>query len=120
MGSLRTALFAGLLVLGAPAAAIAEDVVLEQVASEGSQIVPAGASDMQASGRNLNTVPEDGLGPQTGMSANNHLVRKLLAARPDEDLIICVAGCSDNHDRVVYAQPTQKSAAVAPTQATQN
>ena len=42
------------------------------------------------------------------MGPNNGLVRKLMAARPNEDLIICVAGCFSGRDRVVYAQPTEK------------
>src|SRR4029079_5928240 len=86
----------------------AEPAEGDKVAAADSQIVPAPVSDSKAGARNLNTIPEDGLGAEVGMGPNNRLVRKLIAARPNEDLIICVAGCFSGRDRVVYAQPIEK------------
>ena len=105
--SFGTAFFVGCVALVA-AGAIGEAAEGEKVATADSQIVPAPASDPKAGARNLNTIPEDGLGAEVGMGPNNRLVSKLIAARPNEDLIICVAGCFSGRDRVVYAQPIEK------------
>lgn len=40
---------------------------------------------------------------------DNALVRRLMAERPNEDLVICIAGCFSGRDRVVYAQPADRS-----------
>jgi hypothetical protein len=103
-----TAFFVGLVALTAAGGVIAEAAELEEVAAADSQTSPAGVPDSNAGKRNLNTVPEDGLDVGSAMGPNNGLVRKLMAARPNEDLIICVAGCFSGRDRVVYAQPTEK------------
>jgi hypothetical protein len=105
--SLGTAFFVGCVALVA-AGAIGEAAEGEKVATADAQIVPAAVSDSNAVAKNLNTIPEDGLGAEVGMGPNNRLVRKLIAARPNEDLIICVAGCFSGRDRVVYAQPIEK------------
>jgi len=107
--SFGPAVFAGLLALAAGRAAVAENIV-ENVQSEGTQIVAAGFRDAKPATRNLNTVPEDGLGPENAAGPNSRLVRQLTAARPNEDLVICVAGCFSGRDRVVYAQPIEKPA----------
>jgi hypothetical protein len=41
-------------------------------------------------------------------SPDNALVRRLMAERPNEDLVICIAGCFSGRDRVVYAQPADR------------
>jgi hypothetical protein len=105
--SFGPAVFAGLLALAAGRAAVAENIV-ENVQSEGTQIVAAGFRDAKPATRNLNTVPEDGFGPENAAGPNSRLVRQLTAARPNEDLVICVAGCFSGRDRVVYAQPVDK------------
>lgn len=57
--------------------------------------------------KRLHTVPEDGMGNDDWLSGANSIVRAIITKRPDEDLIICVAGCVAR-DRVVYAQPAEK------------
>lgn len=57
--------------------------------------------------KHLLTVPEDGMGDKEWLSGANRIVREIMAKRPDEDLVICVAGCVAP-DRVVYAQPAEK------------
>lgn len=103
-----TALFVVLVALTAAGGTIAQAAELDEVATADSQTSPAGVPVSNAGKRNLNTVPEDGLDVGSTMGPNNGLVRKLMAARPNEDLIICVAGCFSGRDRVVYAQPTEK------------
>jgi hypothetical protein len=109
-----TTFFVGLVALAAAWGAIAQATELNKVATADSQTSPAGVSDSNTGTRNLNTVPEDGLGVESTMSPNNGLVRRLMAARPNEDLIICVAGCFSGRDRVVYAQPIEKPMPKAP------
>lgn len=60
--------------------------------------------------KNLNTAPVDELNSGDIAGAESSLVRHLMAARPNEDLVICVAGCFSGRDRVVYAQPADRSA----------
>lgn len=55
-------------------------------------------------GKILHTVPEDDLGAED-LTSSNRLVRDIIAKRSGEDLIICIAGCRNDVDRVVYAQP---------------
>lgn len=62
--------------------------------------------------KHLYTVPEDGMGDKAWLSGANSIVREIMAKRPDEDLVICVAGCVAM-DRVVYAQPAEKPMANA-------
>ena len=91
----------------------AEDGEFDATGTDDSQIKPAGAAaDPQHTGKNLNTIPEDGLGAENVAGPDNLLVRQLLAARPKEDIVICVAGCFSGRDRVVYAQPAEKLARV--------
>lgn len=57
--------------------------------------------------KQLHTIPEDGIGDIKWLSGATRIVREIIAKRPKEDLIICVAGCVETQDRVVYAQPTE-------------
>ncbi len=87
----------------------AEDGDVDGASTDGSQIEAAGADpDPQVKGKNLNTIPEDGMTPANVAGPDNLLVRRLLASRPNEDLVICVAGCFSGRDRVVYAQPAER------------
>jgi hypothetical protein len=102
-----------------PAAGVlAEDAEVDNATSDGSQLEPAGPDEgPQRGAKNLNTIPEDGLDSGNVAGPDNLLVRQLLSARPNEDLVICVAGCFSGRDRVVYAQPSEKivrAPAVAP------
>jgi len=106
--SFGPAVFAGFLALAAGRAAVAEDIVEDVQSDDGTQIVAADVGDAKPAKRNLNTVPEDGFAPENAEGPNGRLVRQLTAARPNEDLIICVAGCFSGRDRVVYAQPVDK------------
>lgn len=90
--------------------AFSEDAQFENAESEGSQIVAAGISSEEPSAKNLNTVPLDGFSSNIGNGGESRLVRQLMAARPNEDLVICIAGCFSGRDRVVYAQPIDKTA----------
>ncbi len=86
-------------------------VLAENAETEGSQIEAAGAdADPHGSAKNLNTIPEDGFSSQRLAGPDNSLVRQLIASRPNEDLVICVAGGFSGRDPVVYAQPMAKSA----------
>ena len=58
--------------------------------------------------KRLHTVPEDDLVKDNSIPPK--FVRELMAARPKEDLIICMAGCSPSRDRVIYAQPSEIAA----------
>jgi len=55
-------------------------------------------------------IDADELSSRDVAGAENSLVRQLMAARPNEDLVICIAGCVSGRDRVVYAQPADRSA----------
>lgn len=70
---------------------------------------PASAEPAAAAqpAKRLHTVPEDGLGDDHWLSGATRIVREILAQRPNEDLVICVAGCVPKQDRVVYAQPAE-------------
>jgi hypothetical protein len=112
--SLASAGVAVLLALTSANGAFAEDAQFENVESNGTQIAAAGAADEQLPAKNLNSVPLDGLSSQAGKGPDSPLIRQLMAARPNEDLVICVAGCFSGRDRVVYAQPTDREARVKP------
>lgn len=100
-----------------PMAAFAEDAEFDKSTTEGQQFVPAGAApDTHSTAKNLNTVPDDNLGLPAAAGGDNPLVKRLLAARPNEDLVICIAGCFSGRDRVVYAQPSIR--VIKTTQAT--
>jgi len=76
------------------------------------QIATAAITSEQPAVKNLNSVPLDGLEDANGIESSR-LVRQLTAARPNEDLVICIAGCFSGRDRVVYAQPIDQSAQAA-------
>lgn len=61
----------------------------------------------EAKFKKLHTVPEDGIGDEHWLSGATNFVREVMAKRPNEDLVICVAGCLAKQDRVVYAQPAE-------------
>lgn len=89
--------------------ALAEDIEVENPTAEGSQIEPAGADpSVPSSKNNLNSIPEDGDSIRRVVVPDSPLVKRILASRPDEDLVICIAGCYAGQDRVVYAQPAIK------------
>lgn len=112
--SLASAGIAVFLALGSASSTFAEDAQFEDVDSDGTQIVAAGAVDEQLPAKNLNSVPLDGFSSQAANSPNSPLVRQLVAARPSEDLVICIAGCFSGRDRVVYAQPVDREAHAKP------
>lgn len=66
-----------------------------------------GSADAGTPQKNLDTVPEDGLGDTKWLSGATKVVRDLQAARPNEDLIICIGGCLSYADRVIYSQPAE-------------
>lgn len=84
----------------------------EDAQSGVAQIATAAIPGEQPATRNLNSVPIDGLEDANGIESSR-LVRQLTAARPNEDLVICIAGCFSGRDRVVYAQPIDRSAQAA-------
>jgi len=88
------------------AVALAEDTDFDNAASDGSQITPAGADAYIPKAGNLNSVPEDGSLLSSGPSTDSPLVKQILASRPNEDLVICIAGCYSGANRVIYAQPS--------------
>jgi hypothetical protein len=93
----------------------AEDGEVEDNVSDGSQIVPEGAAPFVPSANSLNTVPEDGAMSRSVQMQDSPWVQRILAARPNEDLVICIAGCYSGRDRVVYAQPISTPAKTAET-----
>lgn len=57
--------------------------------------------------KKLNTIPEDGMGDKEWLGGLTRVAREIMAKRPNEDLIICIAGCVETQDRVVFAQPAE-------------
>jgi len=110
---LASAGFVTVLALTGAHRAVSENAQIEDVDSDGSQIVAAGAVNDPLPAKNLNTVPVDGFS-QARRGPDNALIRKLEASRPNEDLVICIAGCFSGRDRVVYAQPIDRSAQASP------
>lgn len=47
------------------------------------------------------------MGDTVWLSGATRIVRELTALRPKEDLVICIAGCVEKQDRVVFAQPAE-------------
>lgn len=41
------------------------------------------------------------------LSGATRVVREITAKRPHEDLVICIAGCVEKQERVVFAQPAE-------------
>jgi hypothetical protein len=95
-----------LAVLLPAAGAFAEDTDVEDAASDGSQFTPAGPDAYVPKAGNLNSVPEDGTTLSETSRADSPLVKQILRSRPNEDLVICVAGCYSGANRVIYAQPS--------------
>lgn len=58
--------------------------------------------------KRLHTIPEDGFSAVMSIQLTPK-VEKILNARASEDLVICVGGCPENRDIVVYAQPSNKA-----------
>ena len=67
----------------------------------------SGASASETPAKGLETIPEDGMGDVVWLSGATRIVRELTALRPKEDLVICIAGCVEKQDRVVFAQPAE-------------
>ena len=86
--------------------AFAEDGEVENGMADGSQLSPEGTPPFVPGANNLNTVPEDGASVRSVDMPDSPWVKRLLATRSKEDLVICIAGCYSARDRVVYAQPT--------------
>jgi hypothetical protein len=57
--------------------------------------------------KNLESIPADGLGDTAWLSGATRIVREITQKRPNEDLVICIAGCVERQDRVVFAQPSE-------------
>ena len=57
-----------------------------------SSTKPTSAAEVEANFKRLHTVPEDGIGDEHWLSGATNFVREVLAKRPNEDLVICVAG----------------------------
>lgn len=95
------------LAVSLPAAGVlAEGANFENATTDGSQIAPAGADTYVPKAGNLNSVPEDGTLVSSTPGTDSPLVKQILASRPNEDLVICVAGCYTGANRVIYAQPS--------------
>lgn len=62
--------------------------------------------------KRLHTIPEDGEIDLTKLAIPGWL-RAVIDSRSNEDLIVCVAGCSSHRDRVVYAMPKDVRPAAA-------
>ena len=79
--------------------------------AEGPAPNPAGTAAApqpgEPSGKRLFTVPEDGMGDAEWLSGATRFVREVVQKRPNEDMVICIAGCLANQDRVVFAQPAE-------------
>jgi hypothetical protein len=99
-------LLVGVLLLTPVTVVFAEDGEVEDEVSDGTQIVPEGPAPYVPSAKNLNTVPEDGASVRSVQMQDSPWVKRILASRPNEDLVICIAGCYSGRDRVIYAQPT--------------
>lgn len=108
--SLAAASAAVFIALMPASGAVADNMQMGDAESEGTQIVAAGAADTQLPEKNLNSVPLDGFSMQMRNAPESALVRQLTKARPNEDLVICIAGCFSDRDRVVYAQPIDRKA----------
>jgi hypothetical protein len=90
-----------------PAAGVlAEDADVDSASSDGSQIAPAGPDTYTPKAGNLNSVPEDGTTLSSTQATDSPLVKQILASRPNEDLVICIAGCYSGANRVIFAQPS--------------
>jgi hypothetical protein len=90
-----------------PAAGVlAEGADFDKSTSDGSQFSPAGPEDYVPKAGNLNSVPEDGISLSSTPGGDSPLVKQILASRPNEDVVICVAGCYAGTNRVIYAQPS--------------
>lgn len=77
----------------------------------------SGSAGGAPQGKILYTIPEDGMGSNDLVSASSRLVRDEIAAHPNEDLIICIAGCRPGPDRIVYSQPADPIARAQPATA---
>ncbi len=108
MRPIGPAIVIAFLSLASVTAAIAEDAEFEGGSSDGSQIQPAGAEAYVPKEKNLNSVPESSASVESRPVTDSPFVRQILAARPNEDLVICIAGCFTSRDRVIYAQPSSK------------
>lgn len=100
--------FASLLFFAAPTIVLADDDGSDGTAQSDGQDTVSDVPDAPAPGAKiLHSIPEDGMPIQGATGPYNKQIRDLVAARPGEDLVICVAGCFSGRDRVVYAQPVE-------------
>lgn len=95
------------LLFSAAAVAVGSGDIAQALSEEESaDTVPAGelsAFPPAKVEKRLHTVPEDG-DATSAFEFVPKWLRDLLASRPLEDLVVCIAGCSQNRDRVVYAR----------------
>ncbi len=89
-----------------PLLVVATALVQAEGAEPGATPAPQAAAAPATEKKKLNTIPEDGI-PGADLLVPNKLVRDFMAKRPNEDLIICVAGCYSHRDKIVYAQPIE-------------
>lgn len=83
----------------------------DEISQADTQDSPSDVPDTPPSNaKSLHSIPEDNLLFQNATGPDSALIRRLIAARPGEDIVICVAGCFTERDRVVYAQPAEKKA----------
>lgn len=106
--SIGSAVLLSVVVLWPASGVFAESSDFDNETSDGSQFQPAGADAYVAKPGNLNSVPEDGTASSDVPGTDGPFVKQILAARPNEDLVICIAGCYSGRNRVVYAQPSAR------------
>ncbi|HML28839.1 MAG TPA: hypothetical protein PKE16_08380 [Hyphomicrobium sp.] len=107
--SIGSAALLSVLVLLPASGVFAESSDFVNETSDGSQFQPAGPDAYVSKPGNLNSVPEDGTASRDLPGSDGALVKQILAARPNEDVVICIAGCYSGRNRVVYAQPSVKA-----------
>ncbi len=106
-----SAFFAALAIgMGTKTFAQTESGAVEEPAGATETVEPAASADASTVERRpstkpekrLHTIPEDG-DPDPAKGSIPGWLRALLDSRGNEDVIVCVAGCSPHRDRVVHA-----------------
>ena len=102
----KSARVSGRLVVSAAISWTLIPIAVADAPSTGASPASSAAAE-EAKFKKLHTVPEDGIGDEHWLSGATNFVREVMTKRPNEDLVICVAGCLAKQDRVVYAQPAE-------------
>lgn len=97
-----------------------ESGAVKEPAAATETVEPAASADANAvesqpsakPEKRLHTIPEDGE-PDPAKGAMPQWLRALLDSRGNEDVIVCVAGCSPHRDRVVHAMAKEAPPAAA-------